>query len=255
MGGLKLALTLFTIAPLGVSRVDRPAARTAMAVAPLVGVMLGGVLAGAALGLRTAGASPLLAAAATVALAAVCTRALHLDGLADTADGLGSFAPSNKALEIMKKSDIGPFGVVSIVAVLLLDTAALTSILSHPWPAALAMVVTGTAAGRLGATIACRAGLPAARPEGLGALVAATLPRPLIAALTLLLAAAAAALATTTGFTDPVRAPLAVLLAAATAWSLTHHTRRRLGGITGDVIGAAVELATLTAWLVLATTP
>ncbi|MDG6102394.1 adenosylcobinamide-GDP ribazoletransferase [Dactylosporangium aurantiacum] len=249
MGGLRLALTLFTVAPLGVSRVDRGTARTAMAVAPLVGLLLGAVLAAAALGLRAAGASALVAAAATVALSALCTRALHLDGLADTADGLGSYQGSEKALEIMKKSDIGPFGVVAIAAVLLLDASALTSVYSHPWPTALALVAAGAAAGRLGATIACRSGLPAARPDGLGALVAETLPRPIVMLITLLVAAAGAALA------GPVRGPLAVLLAAGVAWALTLHARRRLGGVTGDVIGACVELATMTAWLVLSTTP
>lgn len=248
MGGLSLALTLFTVAPLRVARVDRGTARTAMALAPLVGVLLGGVLAGAALGLRLAGASPLLVAAATVGLAALCTRGLHLDGLADTADGLGSYQGREKALEIMKQPDIGPFGVVAIVAVLLLDASALTSVLARPWAEALAMVAAGAAAGRLGATIACRAGLPAARPDGLGVLVAETLPRPVVAGITLLVAAAAC-------FADPVRGPVAVLLAAAVAWALTRHARRRLGGVTGDVIGAAVELATMTAWLVLATTP
>lgn len=249
MGGLRLALTLFTIAPLGVSRVDRQTARTAMAVAPLVGLLLGAVLAGAALGLRAAGASALVAAAATVALSAVCTRALHLDGLADTADGLGSYQGPEKALAIMKQSDIGPFGVVAIAAVLLLDAAALAGVYTHPWPRALALVATGAAAGRLGATIACRSGLPAARPGGLGALVAGTLPAWAVTVVTLLLAAVAAVLA------DPVRGPLAVLLAAAAAWALTRHANRRLGGITGDVIGACVELATMTAWLVLSTTP
>ena len=53
----------------------------------------------------------------------------------------------------------------------------------------------------------------------------------------------------------PVRGPLAVLLAAAVAWTLTRHARRRLGGVTGDVIGACVELATMAAWLVLSTRP
>jgi adenosylcobinamide-GDP ribazoletransferase len=248
VGGLRLALTLFTVAPLGVSRVDRGTARTAMAFAPLVGLLLGGVLAGLALGLRLGGASPLIAAATTVGLFALATRALHLDGLADTADGLGSYQGPEKALEIMKKSDIGPFGVVAIVAVLLLDASALTSVFARPWAEALTLVATGAAAGRLGATIACRAGLPAARPEGLGTLVAGTLPRAVVTGITVL-AAAAAALA------DPVRGPLAVLLAAGVAWALTRHARRRLGGITGDVIGAAVELATMTAWLVLATAP
>lgn len=246
MGGLRLALTLFTVAPLGVSRVDRGTARTAMACAPLVGLLLGGVLAGAALGLRAGGASPFVAAAVTVGLFALCTRALHLDGLADTADGLGSYGSPDKALEIMKKSDIGPFGVVAIAAVLLIDASALTAMFARPWPEALGLVAAGAAAGRLGATVACRVGLPAARPEGLGVLVAETLPRTAVTGITLLVAAAAV-------FVDPVRGPLAVLLAAGVAWALTRHARRRLGGVTGDVIGAAVELATMTAWLVLST--
>ncbi len=248
MGGLRLALTLFTVAPLGVSRVDRGTARTAMALAPLVGLLLGAVLGCAALALRVAGAAPLLVAAVTVGLFAVCTRGLHLDGLADTADGLGSYGTPEKSLEIMKKSDIGPFGVVAIVAVLLIDASALTGVFARPWPEALTLVAAGAAAGRLGATVACRAGLPAARPEGLGALVAETLPRVVVTGITLLVAAAAV-------LADPVRGPVAVLLAAGVAWALTWHARRRLGGVTGDVIGAAVELATMAAWVVLSTAP
>jgi adenosylcobinamide-GDP ribazoletransferase len=219
-----------------------------MALAPLVGLLLGVVLGAAALGLRLGGASALVAAAATVALSALGTRALHLDGLADTADGLGSYKGADKALEIMKKSDIGPFGVVAIVAVLLLDAGALTSLLARPWLEALTLVATGAAAGRLGAVVACRKGLPAARPDGLGALVAETLPVAAVTGITLLVAAAAA-------LADPVRGPVAVLSAAGIAWALTRHAQRRLGGVTGDVMGAAIELGTMSAWLVLSTTP
>lgn len=246
MGGLRLALTLFTVAPLRVERVDRGTARTAMAAAPLVGAFLGFVLACAAIGVRTLGGSPFLAAAVLVALGVTLTRGLHLDGLADTVDGLGSYQSSEKALEIMKKSDIGPFGVAAITLVLVLDTAAATTIVGRPWPVTLSAVVIVLAAGRLGATVACRRGLPPARPDGLGALVAQTLPAPAVIALVLAVAAAAIPV-------DPWRGPAAVLLAAGAAWWLTAHARRRLGGVTGDVIGAAIELATTTAWLVLAT--
>ena len=92
-------------------------------------------------------------------LSVLLTRGLHIDGLADTADGLGSYADAAKALQIMKKSDIGPFGVAAIVSVLLIDTAAVTSLLTAPagrhLDHALAGVAVAFAAGRLGATIAC----------------------------------------------------------------------------------------------------
>ncbi|MEV8515543.1 adenosylcobinamide-GDP ribazoletransferase [Dactylosporangium sp. NPDC051484] len=246
MGGLRLALSLFTVAPVRADRVDRPTVRLAMLLAPLAGALLGLVVAAVALALVAAGAAPPLAGAILVALALLLTRGLHVDGLADTADGLGSYSTADKALEIMKKSDIGPFGVAAIAAVLLVDAAAVTSLLSAPISTALATVAVAFAAGRLGATVACRRGLPAARPEGLGTLVAQTVPVPLLAAVVAVIAAAAA-------LVDAWRGPLAVAVAVAVAWALTAHARRRLGGMTGDVIGAAIELSTAAALVVLAT--
>ncbi|MFG2044392.1 adenosylcobinamide-GDP ribazoletransferase [Dactylosporangium sp. NPDC048998] len=246
MGGLRLALSLFTVAPVRADRVDRPTVRLAMLLAPLAGALLGLAVAAAARALVAAGGAPPLAGAILVALALLLTRGLHVDGLADTADGLGSYATADKALEIMKKSDIGPFGVATIAAVLLVDAAAATSLLSAPASTALATVAAAFAAGRLGATVACRRGLPAARPEGLGALVAQTVPVPLLAAVVAVTGAAAA-------LTDAWRGPLAVAAAVAVSWALTAHARRRLGGMTGDVIGAAIELSTAAALVVLAT--
>ncbi|WP_433049833.1 adenosylcobinamide-GDP ribazoletransferase [Dactylosporangium sp. CS-033363] len=240
MGGLRLALSLFTVAPVRADRVDRPTVRVAMVLAPLAGALLGLVLAALAGGLVRLGASSLLGGAVLVALALLLTRGLHIDGLADTADGLGSYAGPDKALEIMKKSDIGPFGVATIAAVLLVDAAAATSLVATWWS-----VVLAFAAGRLGATVACRRGLPAARPEGLGAMVAETVPLWLLGLVTLITAGLGA-------LVDPVRGPIAVLAAVALSWALTAHARRRLGGITGDVIGAAIELATAAALIVLA---
>ncbi|MER7005664.1 adenosylcobinamide-GDP ribazoletransferase [Dactylosporangium sp. NPDC000555] len=246
MGGLRLALSLFTVAPVRADRMDRPTVRLAMLLAPLAGALLGLAVAAVAGALAAAGAAPPLAGAILVALALLLTRGLHVDGLADTADGLGSYATADKALEIMKKSDIGPFGVAAIAAVLLVDAAAAASLLSAPAPTALATVAAAFAAGRLGATVACRRGLPAARPEGLGTLVAQTVPVPLLAAVVAVTAAAAA-------LTDVWRGPLAVAAAVAVSWALTAHARRRLGGMTGDVIGAAIELSTAAALVVLAT--
>ncbi|GAA4251063.1 adenosylcobinamide-GDP ribazoletransferase [Dactylosporangium darangshiense] len=246
MGGLRLALSLFTVAPVRADRLDRPTVRLAMLLAPLAGALLGLTLAAAARALVFAGAAPLLAAAVLVALSLLLTRGLHADGLADTADGLGSYAPPERALEIMKKSDIGPFGVAAIASVLLINAAAATALLSASWPSALATLTAAYAAGRLGATVSCRRGLPAARPEGLGVMVAETVPRSLLAAAVLVVAGLAA-------LADPWRGPAAVLAAVAVSWALTAHARRRLGGLTGDVIGAAIELSTAAALIVLAT--
>ena len=96
------------------ARVDRDVAGRAMLLAPLAGALLA-VLAGGALWLLDRVASPLLAATLAVGLLALLTRGMHLDGLADTADGLGSRRPADGALEVMRRGDVGPFGVVTLV--------------------------------------------------------------------------------------------------------------------------------------------
>ncbi|MEU1886074.1 adenosylcobinamide-GDP ribazoletransferase [Micromonospora rifamycinica] len=242
--GLRLALTTLTIAPVRTGRIDRTTAGTAMALAPLVGALLGGLL-GAVLLLLAALTPPLVAAAATVGLAALLTRGLHLDGLADTVDALGSYRRGPAALEIMKKPDVGPFGVVALVVVLLLQTATLAELAGRPWPATLAAVVAGTAAGRLGVTLACRRGVPAARPDGLGALVAGTVGpvAPVVGAVAVALVAVPAVPG------RPWQGPVAVLVALAVATGLLRHLVRRFGGITGDVLGATVEVVTTLVYL------
>lgn len=243
--GLRLAVTTFTVLPLSPGRIDRPAAAVAMALAPAVGAALGALLGAALLGLAALSAPPLVAGAAVVGLGALLTRSLHLDGLADTVDALGSHKPPAAALEIMKKPDVGPFGVVALSVVLLLQAASLAALPPRGWLPALATVVVATAAGRLAVSWACRRGVPAARPEGLGALVAGTVPPAALAVATP--AVAAVALCAT-----PDRwwqGPLAVLGALAVTVALLRHVVRRLGGVTGDVLGAAVEITTTVAYL------
>lgn len=243
LDGLRLAVTTLTVLPLRMGRVDRSTAAVAMAVAPAVGALLGLVLAGLHEGLRASGSPALVAAGVTVAAGALFTRGLHLDGLADTVDALGSYRSGPAALEIMKKPDIGPFGVVALVCTVLIQTAALPA--AGPWA-----IVTAWATGRLAITVACRRGVPAARPEGLGALVASTVPGwalTVAAALTALLAVTAVP-------GSPWHGPAAVGAAGFTVALLLRHAVRRLGGVTGDVLGASVELAVtitlvaLTAW-------
>ncbi|WBB79927.1 adenosylcobinamide-GDP ribazoletransferase [Micromonospora sp. WMMD882] len=237
--GLRLAVTTFTTLPLPTGRIDRAVAGTAMTLAPLVGLALGVALGGVLLGLAQV-TPPLVAAGLTIACGALVTRGLHLDGLADTVDALGSYRRGPAALEIMKKPDVGPFGVVALALVLLLQTATLAELATRPGPAAFAAVVTATAAGRLGVTVACRRGVPAARPDGLGALVAGTVGP--VAALAGVVAVALPAVAAVPG--RPWQGPLAVLAALAVVLLLLRHLVRRLGGVTGDVLGAVVEVTT-----------
>jgi adenosylcobinamide-GDP ribazoletransferase len=219
-----------------------------MSLAAAVGAVLGAVLAGALLTLDAAGAPPLVAGAVTVALGALLTRGLHLDGLADTADALGSYRSGAAALDIMKKPDVGPFGVAALVLALLVQAAALAALPARPWAATLAAVVSATAAGRLAATWACRRGVPAARPEGLGALVAGTVgPVPLAIATAAVVAVAAGAVPG-----RPWQGPAAVVTAIAVALVLTRHVVHRMGGITGDVLGAAIEVTATLAYVGLA---
>ncbi|WP_406042427.1 adenosylcobinamide-GDP ribazoletransferase [Micromonospora sp. NBC_00898] len=242
--GIRLAVTTFTTLPLRAGRVDRAAAGAAMALAPAVGALLGVILA-AVLLLTVALAPPLVAAGVTVGVGALLTRGLHLDGLADTVDALGSYRRGAAALEIMKKPDVGPFGVVALVVVLLVQAAVLAELAGRSWSAAFAGVVAATAAGRLGVAVACRRGVPAARPDGLGALVAGTVGPVALAAGT----AAVALLAVPAVPGRPWQGPLAVVAALAVAVGLLRHAVRRLGGVTGDVLGATVEIVTTLVYL------
>jgi adenosylcobinamide-GDP ribazoletransferase len=248
--GLRLALTTFTVAPVRAGRVDRAAAGVAMALAPVVGAALGAVLAGAGLGLRWLGAPPLVAGVATVGLGVLLTRGLHVDGLADTADGLGSYRDAAGTLDVMKKPDIGPFGVAAVVLSLLLQAACAAVLLDRAWPAALAGVAAGTAAGRLAVAWACRRGVPAARPGGLGATVAGTVGW--FAAVAGLAFVAVLALPAVPG--RAWQGPVAVLVSLAATLLLVRHAVRRIGGVTGDVLGAVVEVGVSVAYLGLSTT-
>ncbi|MFI5961598.1 adenosylcobinamide-GDP ribazoletransferase [Streptomyces asoensis] len=249
--GLRFAFGTLTVIPVRVTRWDRGAARGGMLGAPVVGLAVGGCAAALGLLLLYLGAGPPLAAVASAAVPAVLTRGLHLDGLADTADGLGSGKPAEDALRIMKQSDIGPFGVLTLVLVLLAQVAALAQLYGASWArGALAAVVSAVAA-RLALTLAARAGVPAARPEGLGAAVAGVVPvrGALLAVAAVTLAAAGAGAGS--GTYDAVRTALAVLAALAVAEVLLRHCTRRFGGVTGDVFGGVAETAATTALLVL----
>ncbi|MFB7569297.1 adenosylcobinamide-GDP ribazoletransferase [Streptomyces sp. NPDC056165] len=250
--GPRFAFGTLTVLPVRVSRWDREAARGGMLCAPLAGLVVGVAAAAVGLLLLLAGAGAPLAAVGTAAVPAALTRGLHLDGLADTADGLGSGKPAEDALRIMKQSDIGPFGVITLVFVLLAQVAALTRAYDGSWArGALAAVVSATVA-RLVLTLAARTGVPAARPEGLGAAVAGVVPVPGAIGAALVVGAAAAAAGAFFGAHACVLTALAVVAALAAAELLLRHCTRRFGGVTGDVFGALAETAATTVLVVLA---
>ncbi|MEU5225744.1 adenosylcobinamide-GDP ribazoletransferase [Streptomyces toyocaensis] len=247
---MRFALGTLTVLPVRITRWDRPAARAGMLCAPVAGLAVGAAAAAVGLLLLLLGAGTLLAAVATVAVPAVLTRGLHLDGLADTADGLGSAKPAEDALRIMKQSDIGPFGVLALVLVLLAQVAALAQAYGDGWARGASAAVVAAVAARLALTLAARAGVPPARPEGLGAAVAGTVPVAGAVGAALAVAGLAAAGSALLGAEDVLRAVLAVASAVAAAELLLRHCVRRFGGVTGDVFGGLAETAATTALVV-----
>ncbi len=241
--GVRFAFGTLTVLPVRVSRWDRAAGRAGMLWAPLAGLVvgLGAGATGAAVTLLGGGAP--LAAVGAVAVPAALTRGLHLDGLADTADGLGSGRPAEQALKVMRQSDIGPFGVLTLVLVLLAQVAALAGRYADGWAQGAVAAVVAAVTGRAAMTLACRTGVPAARADGLGATVAAAVPARagwLVAAGCVVAAGAGGRL---TGAGGAVRCAVAAVVGLATAHLLLRRCRARLGGVTGDVFGAVCETA------------
>lgn len=250
MDGLRLALSWLTVLPVrGPAEVDRRVAGAAIRWAPLAGLLLGATAALILAGSSVLGVPTLLAGLLSTAYLAAATRGMHLDGLADTADGLGCYGLPERALAVMRDGGAGPFAVVTLVLVLGLDAAALATLAATGGWAAASAVLVAVVAGRVGFLWSCRRGMPAARPEGLGALVAGSQPG--WAGPVAWVALAGLAVFAVPG--RPWQGPLAVTLAAAVTVVLSAHTRRRFGGVTGDALGAATELATAVVLVVLAT--
>jgi adenosylcobinamide-GDP ribazoletransferase len=242
--GLLLALSWLTVLPVRAGAPPPAVAAAAIRWAPLVGALLGAAAGALLLGLTALAVPPLAGGLLAVGFLALATRGMHLDGLADTADGLGCYGPPERALAVMRGGSAGPFAVVTLIVVLGTQAVSLAALASRGTGAVLA-VALAAAAGRAGFGWVCRRGVPAARPGGLGATVAGSQPWWVAALWWVALAAAGYGLA------GP-RGPLAVALAAAVVVALSRHTARRFTGMTGDVLGAASELATTAALLVLA---
>jgi adenosylcobinamide-GDP ribazoletransferase len=241
--------------PGGDAAPPRADAAAAMVWAPGVGLLLG-VVASAILLLadHPFGAGPLTASVLAIGSLAVLTRGLHLDGLADLADGLASGKTAPAALDIMRRPDIGALGAATLVLTVLLQVTALSQAESAGYGRGPAALIAAVVTGRLAITWACCRGVPAARPDGLGALVAGSV-RPVLAAAVsaaaLAAAAGAVAISAMAGGALSWTLPLAVAAGLGAAFGLRRHAVRRLGGITGDVLGGLAEIA-MTVTLVVA---
>lgn len=216
---------------------------------PMAGVLI--VLPAAALLaiLQALDTPPLFSAFVILAVQTLLTGALHEDGLSDTADGLGGGRDRESMLAIMKDSRVGSYGVVALILSFGLRASALAAILPVLSPIASALMLLAVAAASRAAMVWHWHALPAAKSDG----VAAAAGEPETAAVQVALAsgAAVAALLLLPGL--PLLAVASTALAVCAAvFAFTDFVRDKIGGHTGDTIGASEQMAEIAALCALA---
>jgi len=239
---LGLALTFLTVFPFP-RGLQATAAELAAAMAwfPLVGALLGGLVWGLAVVLQPL-VTPLVASGLLLTALTLSTRGLHLDGLADTLDGLGGGRTVEASLRIMKDSAVGAFGVQGLVLILLLKFALLAHVAGV---GNLPLLLVFPVAGRWAMVLLAFLSIYARREGGLGeAMTLGVSPRHLALA-TLLTAVLVGAAGRLAGL-------IALAVVGLVAWGASRWFRNRLGGITGDVLGAVNEVSEVLALLVTA---
>jgi len=221
------------------AQVDRRIAAAAMLLAPLAVLPLG-VVAGLVVWIGTRlGLPDLLLGLLVVGALALGTRVMHWDGLSDLADGLTASYDRERALAVMKTGTSGPAGGIALLVVAGVQAVGFAALPADGWGAVLAGVVVCASRGSL--ALCCLRGVPSARPDGLGGAFAGSVSRAagLLLWAVVVAALVAAAAAAGLGWWPALAAGgLALMVVGA----LLVHVGRRLGGVTGDVFGAAIEL-------------
>lgn len=210
----------------------------AMLLAPLAVVPLGVLVALVGWAGGVLGLAPIGTAAAAVTALAMGSRAFHLDGLADTADGLTASYDRVRSLAVMRTGDTGPAGAGALVLVLGVQIGSLTALLPAPYGPVLAGIAVCVSRGAV--LLTCQRSVPGARSDGLGSTyVGAVSPVAGVVGWLLLTGAL------TCGFLlmgEPWwRGPAATLAAALAVALIVRRAVSRLGGVTGDVYGASIE--------------
>ncbi|MCX5865459.1 MAG: adenosylcobinamide-GDP ribazoletransferase [Deltaproteobacteria bacterium] len=237
----KIAIAFLTILPARLpAELPVDGLRRSAGFFPLVGWLIGGVLAGSAWIFVWAGLPPLVSAVLLVTCGAWLTRGLHLDGLADLLDGLGGGQTPERRLAIMKDSATGAFGVIGLALLLVLKVACLAALLAHDKPLVwmLPLFAAPVTARWAMTGLACGTHYP--REAGTGhAFVGKVRGQELLVGWLFLLPL-------------PWEEPLIVVVMAAAmlpACLLRFKATKALGGITGDVLGASCELGEACGWL------
>jgi len=204
---------------------------------PLVGALLGGVYT-AVLWLLSRIFPPLVTAIVLVALDAWLTGAMHLDGLADTADGFGGGSTREDVLRIMRDHSIGSYGAVALILVIAIKIATLAALIDAG--RAMSAVVLAPVMGRwsavmLGATQNYARPVEDDAPHSVGS-PARYIGR---AELTIATVTAVAVAVASHRWRGPVACVLVAFAGACWAW----RCRRRIGGVTGDTLGAGIEMS------------
>jgi adenosylcobinamide-GDP ribazoletransferase len=243
LSGAATAISFLTVLPISARATTAPGGiAKSVAWFPLIGALIGG-LAGAVRVAAQPAFGPAVASVLSLIVLVGITGALHQDGLADTADGLGVRGDRERRLAAMRDSAIGAFGVLALIAWALLFLTVLATLSDTQ---ALRALIAACALARWAALLHAAA-TPAARPDGLGAPFA---PPPLQLAVATVLAVAAATLSC--GALPGLAAlGAAVLVAGLSATA----ARQAIGGRSGDTLGAtiavtevAVSLALLAVW-------
>ena len=240
LDGVRLSVGTLTIVPTGRVDVTRRSAAIAMTIAPVAVLPLAVPVAFVGWVGDQLSTPALITAILVLGVIALGTRALHLDGLADTVDGLGAGGDRERALAVMRRGDVGPMGVVALVLVLGLQAAAASQLLtsSYGWLVLAALVCVSRGA----LLLTCARPVRAARDAGLGAAVVGTVPLAVTLVGWAVLLVVSGLLAELVGL-PAWQGVVAWAAAGATVMIMVGWCGRRLGGLTGDVLGACVELA------------